>query len=307
VLFPGQGAQFVGMGAGLFDRHPDLLGSDAEAVLGWSPADACLEGPLERLTDTEIAQPALFAVSLATFREFDDALPDGIAVRAAAGHSLGEYTALVAAGALDPTAGLRLVAARGRAMAAAAAREPSGMAALIGADETTAEAFAAARRALGGRLWVANVNAPGQVVVAGGAADLEWAAATARDHGIRRVIPLEVAGAFHTPFMAPAADELAAALDRTPFATPAFPVWANRTAEPHEGDLSGALAAQLTGRVRFADSLRAMASHVDLLVHVGPGDVTAGMARRTVPDLPVEVVDGLEAVEAVVGRLGEAA
>lgn len=307
MLFPGQGAQFVGMGADLFGRHPDLLGPDADAVLGWSLADACLEGPLERLTDTEVAQPALFAVALATFRELDDALPDGVVIRAAAGHSLGEYTALVAAGALDSTAGLRLVAARGRAMAAAAAREPSGMAALIGADEATAEAFAEARRELGGRLWVANVNAPGQVVVAGGVSDLEWATATARDHGIRRVIPLEVAGAFHTPFMAPAADDLEAALDRTPFATPAFGVWANLTAEPHEGDLPGALAAQLTGRVRFADCLRAMAPHVDMFVHVGPGDVTAGMARRTVPETPVAIVDGLEAVEAVVARLGDAA
>ena len=153
---------------------------------------------------------------------------------------------------------------------------------------------------------MANVNAPGQVVVAGGAADLEWATTTARDHGIRRVIPLEVAGAFHTPFMATAADELEAALDRTPFATPAFGVWANLTAEPHEGDLPGALAAQLTGRVRFADSLRAMATHVDVLVHVGPGDVTAGMARRTVPETPVAIVDGLEAVEAFVSRLGRA-
>jgi [acyl-carrier-protein] S-malonyltransferase len=293
VLFPGQGAQFVGMGADLFDRHPDLLGASADDVLGWSLREACLDGPEDRLTSTEVAQPALYALSLATWRELEPALGD-LAVTAAAGHSLGEYTALAAAGAVDPMDGLRLVAARGRAMADAAAIEPSGMAALIGADEAAAEAFAEHRRSLGGRLWVANVNAPGQVVVAGGAEDIAWAVASGRDHGMRRVIPLKVAGAFHTPFMAPAAEALRAALAEVVFAEPAFPVYANLTASPHGDDLAVALAAQLTGRVRFADSLTAMA--VDAFVHVGPGDVTAGMARRVAPEATVVVVDGPDAV-----------
>ncbi len=289
ILFPGQGAQFVGMGAELFDRHPDLLGTPADAVLGWSLRSACLEGPEERLTSTEVAQPALYALALATWREITD---DDVEVTAAAGHSLGEYTALAAAGVLDPMDGLALVAARGRAMAAAAAIEPSGMAALIGADEAKAEDVCRRRRDEAGRLWVANVNAPGQVVVAGGATDIEWAIANGRDLGIRRVIPLKVAGAFHTPFMAPAAADLASALSETTFGDPAFPVFANLTAAPHTPEVATALADQLTGRVRFADSLRAMAPLVDAFVHVGPGDVTAGMAKRTVPDTPVVVVDG---------------
>jgi [acyl-carrier-protein] S-malonyltransferase len=303
VLFPGQGAQFVGMGAELFDRHPDLLGDAADAVLGWSLRDACLAGPEERLTSTEVAQPALYALSLATWRELEPALGD-VVVTAAAGHSLGEYTALAAAGALDAMDGLALVAARGRAMAEAAAIEPSGMAALIGADEASADAFAEHRRSLGGRLWVANVNAPGQVVVAGGAEDIDWAVASGREHGIRRVIPLKVAGAFHTPFMEPAAAALTRALTEVAFAEPTFPVYANLTAEPHGDDLAAALAAQLTGRVRFADSLTAMGARA--FVHVGPGDVTAGMARRVVPEATVVVVDGPDAVQPALEALAAA-
>lgn len=302
VLFPGQGSQFVGMGADLFDRHPDLLGPAADDVLGWSLREACLEGPEERLTDTEVAQPALYALSVAAWRELRPALADaGLSVVAGAGHSLGEYSALAAAGAIDPMDGLALVAGRGRAMAEAAAIEPSGMAALIGADEASAEQLCDRRLSDGGRLWVANVNAPGQVVVAGGADDIEWAVEHGREHGIRRVIPLKVAGAFHTPFMAPAAEALAEALSGVEFTEPAFPVYANLTARPHGTDLADALAAQLTGRVRFADSLLAMGA--DAFVHVGPGDVTAGMARRVVPDATVVVVDGPTAVAPAIEAL----
>lgn len=292
VLFPGQGSQFVGMGADLFDRHPDLLGTSADEVLGWSLRDACLQGPEERLTDTAVAQPALYALGLAAWRELATVLDGEVVVAGAAGHSLGEYTALAAADSIDPLDGLALVAARGEAMAAASETEPSGMAALIGADESAAESLAAARRADGGRLWVANVNAPGQVVVAGGADDLTWAAEHAREHGVRRVIPLNVAGAFHTPFMASAAEALRSAIDETSIGPPAFAVYANLTAEPHDPDTIGdALVAQLTGRVRFADTITAMADVVDAFVHVGPGDVTAGMAKRTA-ERPVVVVDG---------------
>ena len=305
VLFPGQGSQFVGMGADLFDRHPDLLGADADAVLGWPLRDTCLDGPEERLTDTRVAQPALYALGLAAHRELVAALPDGWSVAAAAGHSLGEYTALAAAGSLDPMDGLRLVAARGRAMAAAAGLEESGMAALIGADERAAEGLAAARRGDGGRLWVANVNAPGQVVVAGGAEDLAWAADHAADHGIRRVIALKVAGAFHTPFMAPAAEDLAVALAAIIFDLPNVPVYANLTAEPHGADIASALADQLVGRVRFADSIAAMSAHVDAFVHVGPGDVTAPMARRAAPDHAAVAVDGPATVGSALDRIAE--
>jgi [acyl-carrier-protein] S-malonyltransferase len=217
---------------------------------------------------------------------------------AAAGHSLGEYTAFAAAGALGFGDGLRLVAARGAAMAAAADGS-GGMAALLGGDSAGAEALAAARREEGGSLWVANLNAPGQAVVAGGLDDLDWAGAHAAEHGIRRVVPLKVAGAFHTPLMAPAAAELEEALSATGFDDPSFPVWGNADATPI-GDAVDALRRQLTAPVRFADSLVGMAAAgVGTFVHLGPGDVTAGLARRTVPDATVHVVTTLEDVAVV--------
>jgi [acyl-carrier-protein] S-malonyltransferase len=292
VLFPGQGSQAPGMGADLFDARPDLLGEAADAVLGWSLRDVCLDGPPEELTRTDRAQPALFAVCYALWEAVRDRIA-GPPV-AAAGHSLGEYTALAAAGALSFADGLRLVAARGAAMQAAAHREPSGMAALLGADPAAAEGMAAARRAGGGRLWVANVNAPGQVVVAGGGEDLDWAARHAAEHGVRRVVPLQVAGAFHSPFMAPAVAPLRAALTGVSFSAPAFPVWANTTAAPHVGDVAATLLDQITSAVRFSATLAGMAdAGVTTFVHVGPGDVTAGLARRSVQGAETVVVSSL--------------
>lgn len=301
VLFPGQGSQFVGMGADLFDAMPDLLGESADEALGWSLRTLCLDGPEEALTRTEHAQPALYAVGYALWTALAPRIP---APAGAAGHSLGEYTALAAAGSLDFLAGLRLVAARGRAMAGAADAEPSGMAALIGGDLAGAEALASARRTEGGRLWVANVNAPGQVVLAGGHDDLAWAGEHAAGHGIRRVVPLKVAGAFHSPIMAPAADALADAVAATAFAPPAFPVWANATAAPHGGDIGATLLAQLTSPVRFAESLAAMAADATTFVHVGPGDVTAGLAKRSVEGAGTVVVSSLDQIDTAVEALG---
>lgn len=296
VLFPGQGSQFVGMGADLFEARSDLLGEAADARLGWSLRRVCLEGPEEELTRTDRAQPALYALSYALWEALAEEapLPGG-----AAGHSLGEYTALAAAGSLDFPTGLSLVAARGRAMDAAARREPSGMAALLGVEADRAEAVAAGRRAEGGRLWVANLNAPGQVVVSGASEDIDWLVAEARSLGIRRAVPLKVAGAFHSPLMAPAAEELEGALREVSFGDPGFPVWSNVEAEPLESaeGLAALLVRQLTSPVRFAETLERMAAAgMETFVHVGPGDVTAGMARRAVPGARVLVVDSLQGV-----------
>lgn len=305
ILFPGQGSQFVGMGEDLFESRPELLVEAADAVLGWSLAEMCLTGPEEELTRTEYAQPALYATSYVLWLELAKRLGDTPA--AAAGHSLGEYTALSAAGALGFEEGLALVAARGRAMATAADLEPSGMAALIGGDDAAAEALSVARRVEGGRLWVANLNAPGQVVVAGGAEDLEWVANNARAHGIRRAVPLKVAGAFHSPFMEPAAVELAEAIADSGLSETEFPVWANVTARPFGPDLAGGLVAQLTSAVRFAEALKGMAAAgVETFVHVGPGDVTAGLAKRSVEGTEPVVVSSLEDVDAAVERLSAA-
>lgn len=302
VLFPGQGSQKVGMGADLFDRRPDLLGPAADAVLGWSLREVCLSGPEEELTRTDRVQPALYALAYALWDELAAAVPHPPV--AAAGHSLGEYTALAASGALDYTAGLRLVAARGAAMAEAAAVAPSGMVALLGVDAELAEAICLRRRAEGGRIWVANLNAPGQVVLAGARGDVEWVVAHARELGARRGVPLKVAGAFHTPFMAPAAERLAAALADVDLGESGFPVYANVSAEPI-ADPRRQLVEQLTAPVRFAESLTRMAADqgVEVFVHVGPGDVTAGLVRRTVPDAEVIVVSDLGALGTAVDRL----
>ena len=305
VLFPGQGSQFVGMGGDLFDAKPELLGDGADEVLGFSLRDMCLNGPEEALVRTEHAQPALYATAYALWSEMESRLSDGPA--GGAGHSLGEYTALAAAGALDYFDGLALVAQRGRAMAAAADIEQSGMAALLGADEESAEIVAATRRAAGGHLWVANINAPGQVVVAGGAADIEWVVANAPDLGVRRAIPLKVAGAFHSPYMESAAIELGEAVANTSFGSPVFPVWSNVAASPHTEDIGRALVAQLTGPVRFGESLQAMAATgIGSFVHVGPGDVTAGLAKRSVEGTETVVVSSLEDVDVAVGILSAA-
>ncbi len=295
------------MGSDLFDARPDLLGERADEVLGFSLRSVCLDGPEVELTRTQHAQPAIFALAYALWQELSDEagpLPAG-----AAGHSLGEYTALTAAGALDYDTALRLVAVRSRAMASAAALEPSGMAALIGADAGLAERVSGERRAAGGRLQVANVNAPGQMVVAGGLDDLEWLSAHARDLGIRRVIPLNVAGAFHSAFMSAATAELQAALAGAILGETRFPVWSNTTARPHqEATTIELLGRQMVEPVLFADSLADMAGEgIDTFVHVGPGDVTAGLARKTVTGANVHVVSGIEdipSVTSVVGTIG---
>ena len=303
VLFPGQGSQVVGMGAELFETRPDLLGETADDVLGWSLRRVCLNGPEESLTRTEHAQAALFAVSYAMWEEFRAAY-DG-AISGAAGHSLGEYTALCAAGALSFADGLRVVARRGEAMAAAADLEPSGMAAVIGADAELANRMAARRRDEGGRLEVANVNAPGQVVVAGSAEDIEWVSENATDLGVRRVIPLKVAGAFHSSFMEPAADAVGRALSGIAFTDPRFPVWSNTTAQPHHTDqLASTLRSQMVSTVRFEESLGNMAaSGISTFVHIGPGDVTAAMARRTVDGATIHAISELADIPAVAHSL----
>ena len=297
VLFPGQGSQRVGMGAEVFDSRSDLLVGVADRVLGWSLRDVCLEGPRELLTATDRAQPALYALAWALWMELADRV--GHPPVAAAGHSLGEYTALAAAGVFSFEEGLELVAARAGAMAEAVAITPSGMAALIGATDYQAEEVVSARRATGGRLWVANLNAPGQVVVAGAIEDIDWLVAHARRLGIRRALKLDVAGAFHSPLMASAALPLEAALRAVRIEEPDFPVWANVTGTPvAAADVRSLLARQVVSPVRFGDSLKSMAaSGVEVFVHVGPGDVTAGLARRAVRKCKVLVVSSIAQAE----------
>lgn len=293
----------MGMGADVFDAHPDLLGAGADAILGWSLREMCLEGPEESLTRTEHAQPALFAVSYALWTEFHSKFDGPIA--GAAGHSLGEYTALTAAGAISYDDALRVVGSRGEAMAAAADLEPSGMAALIGADEDLALEIVARRGESGGHLQVANLNAPGQVVMAGSVEDIEWLSENVRELGVRRAIPLKVAGAFHSSFMDPAAAQVGETLGDVRFTQPDFPVWSNTTARPHEvGELAATLQSQVVSTVRFEECLAGMAAAgIDTFVHIGPGDVTAGMAKRTIEGASVHVVSSIADIPGVTEAL----
>ena len=292
------------MGADLFDAGSDLLGERSDQILGWSLREMCLEGPEESLTRTEHAQPALFALGYVLWDLLAQALPSRPA--GAAGHSLGEYTALTASGALGYEAALGAVARRGKAMATAADLEPSGMVALIGADEDLAASIATRRRHDGGRLQVANINAPGQVVLAGGLVDIDWLVTNARELGVRRAIPLKVAGAFHSSFMEPAAAEVAIVLAELQVDHLAFPVWSNTTAVEHEPDMvAQLLIRQVVSPVRFSECLLGMAaSGIDTFVHIGPGDVTAGMARRSVESATVVVVSTIDDIPTAVETIG---
>jgi [acyl-carrier-protein] S-malonyltransferase len=261
LLFPGQGSHAKGMdephrGAPLFERGLELLGSD----------------PFEELdAGTRTQQPALFLCCVAAWDEAGR--PEA---SAATGHSLGEYAALVAAGALEFDDALRLVDARAAAMARAAALRPGGMVAMLGGDPTAVQALA--RRL---DLVVANDNAPGQLVLSGPLSEINEAASVARDEADARARVLDVGGAFHSKLMEPAADDLRAALADTPIAEPRFPVYSNGTAAPFS-DIRRELVENLLRPVRWRETLLALrAAGVERFVELGPGAVLTGLVKRT--------------------------
>ena len=295
-LFPGQGSQHVGMLKELAAASPAARRTFAEAddVLGFGLSNLCFEGPEETLTDTINAQPALLAASIATLRAIAEAAAntpggfmadvDGAAPNAVAGHSLGEYSALVAAGAISFADGLRLVRTRGRLMKEAGARAPGMMAAVLGLDEAQVAALcseAAART--GGVAQVANDNCPGQVVISGNRAGMEAAMAAISAAGAKKVMPLAVSIAAHSPLMAQATAEFRAAIAATPMHPPALPVYANTTAAPLTSvdAVRAELEAQLTGSVRWTQTIQAMAAAgINRFVEVGPGEVLTGLVKR---------------------------
>lgn len=299
-MFPGQGSQHPGMGRPWADHASWSVVHEASEVLGRDLAHLLLDADAEELVATANAQLATYVTSLVVL----DALRcAGVAPAACAGHSLGEYSALTAAGALSFTDGLRLVQARGEAMAAAAGARPGTMAAVIGLDD---DAVAEACRQAGGDVWVANLNAPGQVVVSGAEESVAALHKTAKALGARRILALPVAGAFHTSYMAPAGEALAAALARATLRPPRVPVVANVDATVHrEGcEWADVLLAQLCHPVRWRQSVaRLVADGATTLVEVGAGKVLSGMARRIVPDSGSVSVSTPEEVE----RLADAA
>jgi [acyl-carrier-protein] S-malonyltransferase len=272
----------MGLDFGGFDPAATDLYQWASACLGWDLAETLRTASPDELRQTYIAQPAIFCVSVAALR----ALEAAGAPRPAyvAGHSLGEFSALVAAGALSFEAGLLLVARRAEAMQRAADARPGSMSSVLGLSAEGVE-MAVEATAQDQVLAVANDNAPGNVVVSGEWSALERLPAAAKELGAKRVVPLNVGGAFHSPLMAPAVETFQPHLAAAPLRDPSIPVVANATAEPVTGaeELRELLARQLTGRVRWTESVRRMvALGVDTFVEVGPGTVLGGLIKRTV-------------------------
>lgn len=282
-VFPGQGSQTVGMGQALAVSYPEVraLYEQADALLGYSLSEICWQGPAELLQQTNHAQPALLVTEIAHLTalrhrypgEFDHA-------RFVAGHSLGEYSALVASHSLGFVDALKLVAERGRLMQSAgeAIGKPTGMAAVLGLpDEALIEICEAAG------VDVANLNAPGQVVISGALDAIETASALAKERGARRVMPLQVSAAFHSRWMEPISDEFGGYIDRTHFADPVTPVVANVSARParHPDEIKRLLREQTYSSVRWIESVQYMMEHgVDTFVEIGPGKVLSGLIKR---------------------------
>jgi [acyl-carrier-protein] S-malonyltransferase len=304
-LFPGQGAQSVGMGRALAEAHPAARATfaAADAALGFELSKVCWEGPEDELRKTVNTQPALLVHSVAAWRLADAA---GLRPEWVAGHSLGEYSACVAAGAIDFEDAVRLVHRRGALMYQAGLDRPGTMAAILGLDADVVEA-ACAEAAGAGVVRAANLNAPGQVVISGEVPAVERACEIARAKGARRAIRLEVSGAFHSPLMTAAAAGLAEALRAVTIRDARCPVIANVSAAPVRtaDGIRAALEAQLLGAVRWEESLRTMlAAGAEGFVELGSGKVLRGLLRtldRDAASWNVEDPDSLQVTLAALG------
>jgi [acyl-carrier-protein] S-malonyltransferase len=291
LVFPGQGSQKPGMGKDLAEAHPaaaDMFRA-ADAVLGVPLASLCFEGPSETLTETHNAQPALLTHGAAVWRVLGQALRPH--VRAAAGHSLGEFTAHVAAGSCTFETAVALVRKRGELMLAAGAARPGTMAAILGDLTRPIEAICEDATTEAGTVVPANFNCPGQIVISGEVAGVERAMALCKESGAKRAIQLQVSGAFHSPLMAPARDGLEAALAASSFETSRVPVYANVTAAPvrEPADVRARLGEQLTSPVRWTECIQQLATDFPgiTFIEMGPGTVLAGLIKKIVPGATV--------------------
>ena len=306
LLFPGQGSQKAGMGAALAEAHPAARAvfDVADAVLGMPLSRLCFDGPDDELTRTQNAQPALLAHGAAAWAVIRDAAAPR--VRAAAGHSLGEFTAYHAAGALPLEDALRVVRRRGELMAECGASQPGAMAAILGLEESAVEQ-ACREAAEAGVVVPANYNAPDQLVISGTVEAVERAMALAKDAGAKRTIRLNVSGAFHSPLMAAAAAGLRDALGAAAVGAPQFPVYANVTAEPVRGAerATQLMVEQLASPVRWTATVRALAAAVPgaLFVELGPGAVLGNLVRRIAPGTETAACGTAADVESLLARL----
>lgn len=283
-VFPGQGAQYTGMGKDLYDNHVEVreMMERANEILGFRLTDIMFEGTAEELKQTKVTQPAVFLHSVAMAKALE-AKPDAVA-----GHSLGEFSALVVSGALAFEDGLRLVSKRAQAMQACCEAVEGGMAAILALSDEQVEQICAETE---GVVVAANYNCPGQLVISGEKAAVEAACVKAKEAGARRALPLPVGGAFHSPLMEPAREELEKAIAEAPFRTPSCPIYQNVDAMPHTDpeEIKQNLIAQLTAPVRWTQIVQQMlADGVEQVTELGPGTVLQGLVKKVSAELPVE-------------------
>ena len=307
-LFPGQGSQSVGMGLALRDRYPEARAvfEEADRILGFPLSTLCFEGPAEDLTRTENTQPALLVTSIAAYRVLES---KGLKPAAAAGHSAGEYAAHVAAGSLTFEDGLRLIRRRGEAMAGAGSDRPGTMAAVLGLDS---DQIAAVLRSVNAPrdLAAANYNSPGQVVLSGTPEAVARASEEAKKAGAKRVVPLQVSAAFHSPLMEAASRGLNEGIDKAAVAGARFPVYANVSAQPvtEPDSIRRTLREQLLSPVLWEQTMRAMVgSGIRRFVEVGNGRVLRGLVRGVDKEAELFGSEDPDSIEAAATSLAEAA
>ncbi|PXX98969.1 [acyl-carrier-protein] S-malonyltransferase [Marinifilum breve] len=292
-VFPGQGAQFVGMGKDLYENSElaKELFEKANEILGFRITDLMFEGTDEDLRQTKVTQPAIFLHSVILAKTLgEDFKPEMVA-----GHSLGEFSALVANGTLSFEDGLKLVSQRALAMQKACEMEPSTMAAIIGLDDETVEKVCAEIEEV---VVPANFNCPGQLVISGSMKGIEIACEKLKEAGAKRALPLKVGGAFHSPLMEPARVELEEAIENTNFSTPACPVYQNVNAKPvtDPAEIKKNLVAQLTAPVRFTQTMVNMiADGASSFTEVGPGKVIQGLVKKVDRKMETAGIDSYQA------------
>ncbi|MEA2062784.1 MAG: ACP S-malonyltransferase [Gemmatimonadota bacterium] len=299
AVFPGQGSQFVGMGRDLYEKYESVrvLFERAAGILGFDLASRCFEGPADELNQTRVTQPAIFVHSVAVYELLRDR---GFKADIVAGHSLGEYSALVATGCLDFEEGLRLVGRRGSLMQEAGSQAPGTMAAVIGLQGSSLEELCDQDP---GVAVVANTNCPGQVVISGEVEAVERVMQSAKGAGAKIAKKLKVSGAFHSPLMEQARQDMKSALAEAAFISGNIPVVANVTAEPETDPekVRDLLERQITGPVRWQQSVERMAAlGVQRYLELGPGNVLTGLMRRIDRNLEASAVGTLEQIEGVI-------